>query len=196
MQRVSFSLKMNPLRQVLLSFLETVLQRVENGINCPLLDNENVINRGISGDITLGVIKHLDDIIIRKPAKLFILIGINDIGNDIPGEVIADNCRKIVKQIQGKVFSNQIYIQSILPVNPDVPRFHQHYYKEYHVIRTKLLLQEVAKELNCHFINLFPVFTDKQQRLRKELSIDGLHQNDEGYAVWIKYLRDIGYLNK
>lgn len=168
---------------------------IEMGQWSKLLNDENVINRGISGDITFGVLKRLDDIITRKPVKLFILIGINDIGKDIPDEVIVDNCRQIVKHIQTESPSTEIYFQSLLPVNPDFPEFPQHYDKEYHVIHTNHLLQAAAKELNCHFINLFPVFMNRQQRLRQELTIDGLHLNAEGYGVWIKYLRDMGYIN-
>lgn len=160
-----------------------------------LLDNDNVINRGISGDVTFGVLKRLDDIMLQKPAKIFILIGVNDIGKDIPDEVIVDNCRKIVKRLQEESPSTEIYVQSILPVNPAFPGFPQHYDKEYHIIHTNHLLQMVAKKMKCHFINLFPVFMDKQQRLSKELSYDGLHLNGEGYAVWVKYLRDMRYIN-
>src|ERR1700757_523012 len=57
-----------------------------------------VINRGIGGDITFGVLKRLQDITDRHPSKLFILIGINDIGKDIPDAVIADNYLKIVNE--------------------------------------------------------------------------------------------------
>ena len=158
--------------------------------------NGDVVNRGVSGDITFGVIKRFDDIVVPKPAKLFILIGINDIGKDIPDEVIADNCRKIVKHLQTSTPLTQIYLQSILPVNPDFTVFPQYYDKEYHIIHTNYLLQAAAKELNCYFINLFPVFMDKQQHLRKELSTDELLLNEEGYGIWIKYLSDMGYLDK
>src|SRR5689334_13421403 len=54
-----------------------------------LLNDTTVINRGIAGDITFGVLKRLDDVIRRHPSKIFLLIGINDIGRDIPDAVIA-----------------------------------------------------------------------------------------------------------
>src|SRR5215469_2048183 len=41
-----------------------------------LLNDSTVINRGIGGDITFGVLKRLDDVIKRQPSKLFLLIGI------------------------------------------------------------------------------------------------------------------------
>ena len=39
----------------------------------------NIVNRGISGDMTEGVLNRLDEIIHYKPIALFLLIGINDI---------------------------------------------------------------------------------------------------------------------
>jgi hypothetical protein len=66
-----------------------------------LLSDSNPINRGISGDISFGVLKRLDEIIMRQPNKIFILIGINDIGRDIPDAVIADNVRKMILKLQG-----------------------------------------------------------------------------------------------
>ena len=61
-----------------------------------VLNDSTVINRGIGGDITYGVLKRLKDITDRNPSKVFILLGINDIGKDIPDVVIADNYLKIV----------------------------------------------------------------------------------------------------
>src|ERR1700742_5027583 len=37
--------------------------------------DSTVLNRGIGGDITYGLLKRLKDITDRQPAKLFILIG-------------------------------------------------------------------------------------------------------------------------
>ena len=44
-----------------------------------LLNNKHVKNRGISGDICMGVYDRLDAILKGKPAKIFLLIGINDV---------------------------------------------------------------------------------------------------------------------
>ena len=42
---------------------------------------KNIVNRGISGDTTLGVLARLSEICFYKPISLFLLIGINDIFN-------------------------------------------------------------------------------------------------------------------
>ena len=64
-----------------------------------VLNDTTVINRGIGGDITYGILRRLKDITDRQPSKLFILCGINDIGKDIPDAVIADNMMKIVGRV-------------------------------------------------------------------------------------------------
>ena len=42
-------------------------------------NNKRIINRGISGDRTDGVLYRLDEVISSKPKKIFLLIGVNDI---------------------------------------------------------------------------------------------------------------------
>lgn len=159
-----------------------------------LTGDTTVINRGIGGDITFGVLKRLDDITRRKPSKLFLLIGINDIGKDIPDTVIADNIRKIVTTIQQGSPDTKIYVQSILPVNPDFPNFPQHYDKQQHVQHTDAILPGILKPLHCTFINLVPLFVDAKKRLDAQYTIDGLHLNKKGYSIWVDYLKKKGYL--
>lgn len=161
-----------------------------------LLNDSSVINRGIGGDITFGVLKRLDDIIVRRPSKIFILIGINDIGKDIPDAVIADNVKRIITRILQGSSSTKIYLQSILPLNPDMKGFPQHYDKQDHVINTNKLLKAAAESLKIDFVDLFPVFTDAKGRLNEKYSVEGLHlvPNGEGYKIWVDHLRKKGYL--
>lgn len=161
-----------------------------------LLHDTTVINRGIAGDITFGVLKRLDEVIRLKPSKVFLLIGINDIGKDIPDAVIAGNIRNIVVRLQQESPSTVIYIQSILPVNPDVPNFPQHYDKQEHVLAANKLIRQVAKETGCTFINIHDLFTDSKGRLEASLTPDGLHLGPDkgGYEKWVAYLRKLGYL--
>ncbi len=161
-----------------------------------LLGDSTVINRGIAGDITFGVLKRMDDIIRLKPSKLFLLIGINDIGKDIPDAVIAGNIRKIIMRLQKESPSTVIYIQSILPVNPEVPNFPQHYDKQEHVLNTNKLIQKVAEETHCAFINIHDLFTDQKGRLDAKLTPDGLHLGPDqgGYEKWVAFLRKQGCL--
>jgi lysophospholipase L1-like esterase len=161
-----------------------------------LLDDSAAINRGISGDITFGVLKRLDDVIKRQPSKLFLLIGINDIGKDIPDAVIADNIRKIVIRLQAGSPSTKIYVESIMPVNPDVPNFPQHYNKQEHIIAANKLIKIVASQLHVPYINIHDLFMDEKGRLDAKYTADGLHltASGGGYQIWIAYLKKLGFL--
>ena len=159
-----------------------------------LTGDTTVVNRGIGGDITYGVLKRLDDVIARQPSKVFLLIGINDIGKDIPDTVIADNIRKIVATILQGSPNTKIYVQSLLPLNPDVKNFPQHYNKEEHVLKVNATLPGILAPLKCTFIDIFPLLLDDKQRLDAQYTLDGLHVNQKGYVIWVDYLKKQGYL--
>ncbi len=153
-----------------------------------------VINRGIGGDITYGVLKRLKDITDRKPSKLFILLGINDIGKDIPDAVIADNYLKIVREVHSKCPETKIYVQSILPLNPTLPHFPQHYDKEEHVLSVNKLLKANAEAGNYTFVDIFHLFVDADGRLNSQLTYEGLHLKPPAFEIWVAYLKKQGYL--
>ena len=66
------------------------------------LNQPNIKNRGIGGDVTEGVLARLDELIYFKPRTVFLLIGINDLWNLTPdnpspeyvGEKYIKNCPK------------------------------------------------------------------------------------------------------
>lgn len=159
-----------------------------------LLGDTTVVNRGIGGDITYGVLKRLDDVIRHRPSKLFIMIGVNDIGKDIPDEVIADNVREIIQRVQAGSPNTEIYLQSILPVNTDYPGFPQHYAKEDHVVHTNALLRIVAAATHTPYVDVYAQLLDSHQRMDVKYALDGLHINPAGYDAWVKYLEELGYL--
>jgi lysophospholipase L1-like esterase len=159
-----------------------------------VLNDTTVVNRGIGGDITYGVLKRLNDITDRQPSKLFILLGINDIGKDIPDAVIADNYLKIVNEVHNKCPHTKIYVQSVLPLNPTMKNFPQHYDKEEHVLAVNKLLKANAEAGNYTFIDIFHLFVDGEGRLKSQYSYEGLHLRPEAYPIWAGYLKKQGYL--
>jgi len=53
------------------------------------------VNRGISGDNTEGVLARLSEILKTNPAKLFLMIGINDISQNYNNDYLCRNFEKI-----------------------------------------------------------------------------------------------------
>lgn len=159
-----------------------------------LLDLAQAKNRGISGDITFGVLERLQDVIDGKPAKIFILIGINDVSRNIPDSVILRNYKTMISRIRQGSKRTQIYFNTLLPVNSSFAKFKNHYGKDEHI----LWLNEEIKKLsakNVTIIDLYSNFTDQDKHLRAELTKDGLHLIPEGYKVWADFLKSTGYLN-
>lgn len=155
-----------------------------------LLKNGKVKNRGISGDNTFGVLNRLDEVISRKPSKLFIMIGINDIAANIPDSVIMQNYATIIKRVKAASPDTKVYIQSILPANNLFSEFQRHQRKETHVNAVNSYLQQLAREQQCTYVDLYQVMQDSDGRLNKQYTNDGLHLTGEGYMMWKKVLTD------
>lgn len=91
-----------------------------------LFGNDRIINRGISADVTQGVIDRMDEIIRHQAAKLFIAIGTNDISRSIPIETILANYQEILNRMKKESPTTKIYIQSLLPVAVEANSMYTH----------------------------------------------------------------------
>ena len=81
----------------------------------------------------------------------------------------------------------KIFVQSILPLNPTVKNFPQHYDKQPRVVAVNRLLQRMARETHATYIDLWPIFIDRQNHLDASLTGDGLHLNQQGYERWVGF---------
>lgn len=153
----------------------------DGGLWTELTGNKKVTNRGIGGDTAPWVLDRIDEVTAGKPAKVFLLIGTNDLawaGKNV--SETADNIAKIIDAIQKQSPKTQIYLQSVLPVidgrndkfdNKDIDEINP-------------LLVKIASDKKVTFVNLAPSFKDAGGQLKPELTEDGLHLNGKGYLVW------------
>lgn len=160
---------------------------------------DHIRNRGISGDLTDGVLKRLNEITYSEPKAVFILIGINDLYNlhhneteksnlkyfkIIPSaKYVAKNILKITKEIYRKSPNTKIYVRTILPTR-------QTYLKE-DIIKVNKLLAQYEKKANYSLIDLYSHFTNGEELLKKEYTDDGLHLSEKGYEKWISIEKDL-----
>jgi lysophospholipase L1-like esterase len=161
-----------------------------------LLARPNIRNRGISGDISFGVIERLEEVTEGKPAKVFILIGINDISRNIPDTVILQNYLRIIDYIQSHSPSTKIFFNTLLPVNNEFTQFKNHYNKDEHIAFVNAGLKRIAAEKHINLIDLHPNFKDAAGKLDKRYTQDGLHLTAEGYQVWKALLEKGKYLDQ
>lgn len=150
-----------------------------------LFNNPNVKNRGISGDITMGVYDRLDAVLKGHPAKIFLLIGINDVARGLSVDSIVTNIRMICETIREQSPSTRLFLQSILPVNDRFQRFPGHTSRYQMIPEINLKLKVLADELNLTYIDLFSRFVDDSGiRMDTKYTNDGLHLTGNGYLLW------------
>lgn len=147
-----------------------------------MFENPNVKNRGIGGDDTDGILDRISEVTTSQPAKVFIMIGTNDLAYGKSVEYVIDNYKKIIDSIQIKSPNTKIYIQSELPVDDAI-----HYTRKNSDLKEiNRHLQIICSEKDLIYINLFSLFEDEKGKLNPKYSYDGLHVNGEGYLIWKK----------
>lgn len=157
--------------------------------------NPKVKNRGISGDITFGVLARLDEVLSAKPKKLFVMIGVNDIARNIPDTVILKNYRRLIDRVQSESPKTQLVMQSVLPTNDQFKPFKNHYGKDDHIRAVNAGLRQLCTERGVGFVDLYSQFLDSAGRLDKQYTNDGLHLNGPGYMLWKKILIEQKWMN-
>lgn len=154
------------------------------------LGNKHVRNRGIIGDEVMGIYDRLHQILPGHPAKLFLLIGVNDISHDLTADSIVNMIRLTVERIQKESPDTKLYLQSLLPINESFGRYKKMIGKTTIIPAINQQLEALTKEKGITYINLFSLFTEKgTDILRSNLTTDGLHLTDEGYKIWVKAIR-------
>lgn len=143
----------------------------------------HVINRGINGDDTTGLIKRLDAVTVLKPKKIFLMIGTNDIDRKKSVEQIVSNINFIIDDLSKKSPNSKIYLQSITPV-----RGYSEKYVE-SIKKINIQIKAIAERRGHQFIDIYPPLADATGNLSENYTFDGLHLNGSGYAVWVNIIK-------
>lgn len=155
-----------------------------------LLDNPNVKNRGISSDVAMGVYDRLEPIVQGKPAKIFLMIGINDVSHDLSTDSIVGNIAQIVRKIRRDSPATQLYIQSMLPINNSFGQYRKLTGKEPQIIEINQRLEQLAAAEQCTYIDLYSHLTAPGSKdLDPAYTNDGLHLLGDAYLVWKEVLQ-------
>jgi lysophospholipase L1-like esterase len=160
-----------------------------------LLHDSTIVNRGISGDVTFGVLNRLNEITDQKPSKIFLLIGINDVSRNTPDEVIIANTLLIVLRIREASPSTEIFLQSILPTNDTFKNLHENFVgKGARIRRINEQLAKYSATLKYVYIDLHSNFIDANGSMETKYATDGLHLSTVGYQHWVEVLKKGKYL--
>jgi acyl-CoA thioesterase-1 len=149
----------------------------------------DVLNRGINGDLTSGMLERFSrDVVDEKPDYVIILGGANDIGWGFDPAMIAHNLTTMYDTARNKGFAAiACSVPSILGFDELIPpRLHLNT-----MIRTE------ADKKRITFVDFFTATADpRTNRLSEDYSADGLHLNAKGYqqmgkSIFDKWLRPL-----
>lgn len=149
-------------------------------------DKGIVINRGIGSDTAEGIYHRINEVLSHHPDKIFINIGINDLGRNVPGDDTVLYLKKTIDIILAESKNDcKIYIVSVFPA-ANVPD------EKVEVLNENYL--KICNEYeSVTYIDIHDLF-EKDGAIIKELySADGVHLNGDGYAVWINAIEK--YIN-
>lgn len=143
-----------------------------------------VKNRGISGDISAGVLNRIQEVAAGKPARVFLMIGTNDLARGISPDSVLKNIMWIADYLRQETPSTKLFVQSVLPVNDGFGKFAGHTAKGAEIRELNQQLSGAAAAHHFTYIDLYPFFCNAREKLDERFTNDGLHLTGEGYLLW------------
>ena len=157
--------------------------------------SKSIINRGISGDVTYGVLHRLPFILEHKPKIIFLAIGVNDIKRGASIEEVSRIYERIIKLITQTSPKTKLYVQSILPVNEAMLATIYAKITNEKISNVNKMLQQLAIKNNCVYVDLHHSdLKSNDGQLKMELSTDGLHLQPLAYIIWANYLKSLKHI--
>jgi lysophospholipase L1-like esterase len=153
-----------------------------------LLPWGEIQNRGIGGDTTAGLLERLPSLLACTPSRMFLMIGINDLGARVPIKNIVENYTLILRRIEEGCPDSAVFLQSLLPVAEHRSNPYSGTVSNQDVRALNEELGRLSVQFRTTFIDLFPHFLDEKE-LHRRYTNDGLHLTGEGYAHWSSLLR-------
>jgi lysophospholipase L1-like esterase len=120
------------------------------------------------------------DPVLHQPAKLFLMIGTNDVWLDEPTESILATVRQIVTTVRERTPSTELYVQSVTPRTATLAGA---------IRAVNVGLQELAVEVGATYVELFDLMCDGSGALRPGFSLDELHLEPPAYELWREAIR-------
>jgi lysophospholipase L1-like esterase len=149
-----------------------------------------LVNFGIVGDFSEGLVKRAKLVTRLKPDRLFIEIGINDMIEQVSLAEICSNYRELIGIIQKESPGTKIFVQSNLPLIINRPSwFTGDTDVNNLVLEQNVNLQKIAAETGCVYVDICTEMI--KEKNKESLFIwDGLHLTDKAYQIWTDKVKD------
>ena len=141
----------------------------------------SVINRGIGGDTTHGVLARLEVSVIEPAPKVVIMmIGTNNIDD------MFTDYEDIIIRMKEALPDTEIVVLSVTPVSNADP------VRNGKIALANVKIEALAKKHGITYVDMFtPLYDLEAEGLRAEYTTDGLHFTPLGYEVITATLRSV-----
>ena len=152
----------------------------------------NVVNRGISGDTSRGLLLRLPgDVLDLNPRAVVIMVGANDLAEKARGETVFTNVKLIVDRLKKHSETMRIIVCETFPCAPD------DYRPVAEIQKINALYAETwDDDARVTVVKTYRLFAGSDGASLPKLLPDRVHPNTSGYAVWSNAMhsvfRDLG----
>jgi len=142
------------------------------------------LNRGISGQTTPQMlVRFRPDVIALKPKAVLILGGTNDLAGNTGPESIEEIEGNLASMAElAKCNGVRVILASVMPVCDYIkPQTAKRPPQD--IVTLNAWIREYCTSNHLIYLDYYSALIDDRKMFRKELTYDGLHPNDAGYAV-------------
>ena len=153
-----------------------------------LMNDPHAKNRGIIGDDTSSALRRLGQITSGMPARVVLLIGINNFQKKTPFDQTTTEYAEIVDRLLSASTDTNIWLVPVLPVHPDLyrqwvmpnyPEIQMPNQSEIEKLNGFIRQLAVTRGSRVHFAPV-PSLLGMTGHLREGFTFDGLHLNGQG----------------
>lgn len=153
-----------------------------------LLGRSDCVNYGIGGQTSEHCVRRIEELCGRGYEQVVIICGINELGRSDYETGIVANDASMIETLKADNPDIQAVLVSVLPTTEAF-----YYGMQGRIVRLNEALEAFAAETeNVTFVNCYDDFVDPERGYaRPELLSDGLHPNEEGYAIMAQRLAEV-----
>lgn len=163
-----------------------------------LMGDHKVKDRGTGADVVTYLPNLAKTVAKNTPKGMLLLSTFNAVENTPKGLNISPDfdADEIVRKMEQAILavkevspSTVIYLQSLTPVNSTYKKYAGFADKTKAFKNVNKKLKKLAKKHKVVWLDLYPVFADKEGNLKAEFTNDGFHLMGKGYKAWADVLK-------
>lgn len=156
----------------------------------------DLINLAVSGAVVNDVLTYqLPRALEQNPKNVVLLIGTNNVHNGTPVAEFEREYRVIVEELSTKSLAKVTLITIPFLGSDKILLPPWNTYIDLKIRQYNKVIENMSKEKNLEFIDLYHLTEDKFTKSSDLYSSDQFHPSDKGYSLWVDLIKESRYAN-